>query len=172
MSAGGYACSDATDLSGQNLCQPFSGPVLSMHVNLTPRVGGIAIFGALAYRAAFAPIVIMQSYAAFLLGVSLLFFVGSKEDLEFSVSSRLRLLAVVVTSLIIIFCWMTGCNGSAFELWAGLADIGQRPFHTANDFDVINVVRLPRSACLAGTAPIGKPARLSASTYPLCRSSG
>lgn len=76
--------------------------VQAMHVRVTPRVGGIAIFGALACSALFAPIVVSQSYIAFLLGVSLLFVIGLKEDLGFPVSPRLRLLAVGAASLIVI----------------------------------------------------------------------
>lgn len=76
--------------------------VQAMHLRVTPRVGGIAIFGALACSALFAPIVIQQSYIAFLVATSLLFCVGLSEDLGFHISPRLRLLAVVATSLIVI----------------------------------------------------------------------
>lgn len=76
--------------------------VQAMHVRPTPRVGGIAIFGALACSAVFAPTFITDRYVAFLVGTSLLFFVGLSEDLGFHISPALRLIAVVVTSLIVI----------------------------------------------------------------------
>lgn len=76
--------------------------VQAMHARPTPRLGGIAIFGALACSAFLAPSVITQSYIYCLVGASLLFFVGLSEDLGFHVSPRLRLLTVVVTSLIVI----------------------------------------------------------------------
>jgi UDP-N-acetylmuramyl pentapeptide phosphotransferase/UDP-N-acetylglucosamine-1-phosphate transferase len=76
--------------------------VQAMHVRPTPRVGGIAIFGALACSAFLAPTFITQSYIYFLMGASLLFFVGLSEDLGFHISPRLRLLTVVATSMIVI----------------------------------------------------------------------
>ena len=76
--------------------------VQAAHMRLTPRVGGIAIFGALAFSAFFAPVVIEQSYMMFLVGASLVFVVGLREDLGFPVSPWLRLLAVGAASLIVI----------------------------------------------------------------------
>jgi len=76
--------------------------VQATHVRPTPRVGGIAIFGALACGAFFAPTVVTQSYLFFLMGVSLLFGVGLSEDLGFRISPRLRLLTVLATSLLVI----------------------------------------------------------------------
>jgi len=76
--------------------------VQAMHVGLIPRVGGIAIFGALSFTAFLAPVVVSQSYSMFLFATSLIFFVGLKEDLGFPVSPRLRLLAVAVASLIVM----------------------------------------------------------------------
>jgi UDP-N-acetylmuramyl pentapeptide phosphotransferase/UDP-N-acetylglucosamine-1-phosphate transferase len=76
--------------------------VQAMHLHLTPRVGGVAIFGALVCGAFFAPHVIRQSYIAFLAGTSLLFFVGLREDLGLRVSPRLRMIAILVTSLIVM----------------------------------------------------------------------
>ncbi len=76
--------------------------VQAMHVRATPRVGGIAIFGALACSSFIAPTVITQSYAFFLGGAALLFFVGLSEDLGFHIPPRLRMLAVLAASLIVI----------------------------------------------------------------------
>ena len=76
--------------------------VQAMHVRPTPRVGGIAIFGALACSALIAPTVITQNYTYVLLAASLLFFVGLSEDFGFHISPKLRLLSVVATSAIVI----------------------------------------------------------------------
>ncbi|MGJ8588277.1 MAG: MraY family glycosyltransferase [Yoonia sp.] len=76
--------------------------VQAMHDGLIPRVGGIAIFGALAFSVLFAPDITSQSYFQFLVATSLLFVVGLREDLGFHVSPRLRLVAVVATSLIVV----------------------------------------------------------------------
>jgi UDP-N-acetylmuramyl pentapeptide phosphotransferase/UDP-N-acetylglucosamine-1-phosphate transferase len=76
--------------------------VQAMHRRPTPRVGGIAIFGALACSIFFSPIIITQGYIYFLMGAALLFFVGISEDLGFHVSPRLRLLTVVIASMFVI----------------------------------------------------------------------
>ena len=76
--------------------------VQAMHLRPTPRVGGIAIFGALACSIFFSPIIITQGYIYFLMGAALLFFVGMSEDLGFHVSPRLRLLTVVIASVFVI----------------------------------------------------------------------
>jgi UDP-GlcNAc:undecaprenyl-phosphate GlcNAc-1-phosphate transferase len=76
--------------------------VQAMHLRLTPRVGGVAIFGASACSAFFAPEVIRQSYIALLVGTSLVFFVGLREDLGFHVLPRMRMLAIVASSLIVM----------------------------------------------------------------------
>ena len=76
--------------------------VQAMHIGLTPRVGGIGIFGALACSAVFAPDTITQNYITFLAATSLIFFVGLKEDLGFTVSPRVRLLAVTAASAITV----------------------------------------------------------------------
>ena len=76
--------------------------VQSMHVNLTPRVGGIAVFGALACTIILAPDSILGSYFKFIVATSVLFFVGLGEDLGFHISPRLRLLAAVVSSMLVI----------------------------------------------------------------------
>ena len=76
--------------------------VQSMHKNPTPRVGGIAIFGALACGAFFVPIPLSQGYIGFLIALSVLFGVVLKEDLGFVVSPRSRLLVLFVASLIVV----------------------------------------------------------------------
>lgn len=78
----------------------------SMHTQLTPRVGGIAIFGALGLSVILAPIVIWEAYAEFILATSLLFAVGLAEDLGFHMSPRRRMLAAIGASLLAI--WLLG----------------------------------------------------------------
>jgi UDP-N-acetylmuramyl pentapeptide phosphotransferase/UDP-N-acetylglucosamine-1-phosphate transferase len=80
--------------------------VQSMHSRPTPRVGGIAIFGALGLSVVFAPVPISGPYADFILATSLLFFVGLAEDLGFHMSPRRRMLAAVGASLLAI--WLLG----------------------------------------------------------------
>ncbi len=76
--------------------------VQAMHVGLTPRVGGAAIFGTLALSALLAPEQVLRTYIEFIVATSLIFAVGLKEDLGFHVSPRLRLLTVSIASLIAI----------------------------------------------------------------------
>ena len=83
-----------------------AGAVQSMHTRLTPRVGGIAIFGALGLSVIFAPVTISGSYANFILATSLLFVVGLAEDLGFHISPRMRLLSAMGASLLVI--WLLG----------------------------------------------------------------
>jgi UDP-GlcNAc:undecaprenyl-phosphate/decaprenyl-phosphate GlcNAc-1-phosphate transferase len=76
--------------------------VQSMHMRLTPRAGGIAIFAALGLSMVFAPVAVSESYTKFILATALLFFVGLLEDLGFDVSPRKRLLAAAGASLLVI----------------------------------------------------------------------
>ncbi|WP_322894708.1 MULTISPECIES: MraY family glycosyltransferase [unclassified Yoonia] len=69
----------------------------------TPRVGGVAVFGALVFSTFFAPADLSLNYALFLAAAALLFFVGLVEDLGFGVSPAKRLLAALLTSLLVIF---------------------------------------------------------------------
>ncbi|PWG16165.1 glycosyltransferase family 4 protein [Salibaculum griseiflavum] len=76
--------------------------VQSMHTRPTPRVGGIAIFGAFGLSVIFAPASISQSYALFSMSAALLFAAGLLEDLGFHVSPRNRLLAAAGASLLVV----------------------------------------------------------------------
>ena len=76
--------------------------VQAMHTGLTPRVGGVAIFGALALSVPFAPPTMVQNYAEIIFATTILFFVGLREDLGYPVSPRNRLLTVVGVSLLVI----------------------------------------------------------------------
>ena len=76
--------------------------VQSMHSKPTPRVGGIAVFSALACGTFFVPIPLSQGYIGFLLAMSVLFIVGLREDVGFGVSPRARLLVLVGASLLVV----------------------------------------------------------------------
>lgn len=80
--------------------------VQSMHTRLTPRVGGVGIFGALGLSVVFAPVSISGPYANFILATSVLFIVGLAEDLGFHMSPRRRILAAMGASLLAI--WLLG----------------------------------------------------------------
>lgn len=77
--------------------------VQSAHTRKTPRIGGVAIFGALFLSTTFAPVEITDPYFDFVFCTAILFSVGLLEDLGFSVPPRRRLLAAVVASLMVIF---------------------------------------------------------------------
>lgn len=76
--------------------------VQSMHIGLTPRVGGVAIFGALACSVLLAPEASVRNYVEIILGTSVVFFVGLREDLGYHVTPTMRLLTVVASSLLVI----------------------------------------------------------------------
>lgn len=80
--------------------------VQAAHSKPTPRVGGIAIFGSIAFSLAFAPSEIAWSYGLFIIAASFVFSVGLIEDLGFGVSPLKRLCAVCVASLLAI--WFLG----------------------------------------------------------------
>lgn len=80
--------------------------IQSTHTRVTPRLGGIAIFGALCLSVIFAPFSISGAYSDFILATSLIFIVGLSEDLGLHMSPRVRLLAAVGSSLLAI--WLLG----------------------------------------------------------------
>ena len=80
--------------------------VQASHSRSTPRVGGIAIFGAFGASVLCAPPEISWPYLMFFLASSILFCVGLIEDLGFGVSPLRRLAAVCLASLTVI--WLLG----------------------------------------------------------------
>ena len=87
-----------------------------MHTQLTPRVGGIAIFVAIGMSYFLAPMSISEPYLELILAASLLFFVGLAEDLGYHMSPRVRMLASLGASLLVIWslnAWLphTGIPG-------------------------------------------------------------
>lgn len=90
------------------------GDVQALHVRVTPRIGGVAIFAAAFLSLAFAPDVVSVSYGKFLAAASLLFFVGLAEDLGFGVRPIGRLLAAFAASLLVVLL---------LGVWLSRADI-------------------------------------------------
>lgn len=83
--------------------------VQAAHASITPRVGGVAIFGAIMFMSAFVPDIVASNYAKFLPAVGIIFFVGLCEDLGFRVSPWGRLTGAIVASLFFIIAsgvWM------------------------------------------------------------------
>lgn len=76
--------------------------VQASHTCLTPRVGGLAIYGALGVSVILSPAHISAPYAKFILATGILFFVGLLEDLGYGVSPKGRLLAAAFASLVAI----------------------------------------------------------------------
>jgi UDP-N-acetylmuramyl pentapeptide phosphotransferase/UDP-N-acetylglucosamine-1-phosphate transferase len=80
--------------------------VQSAHERLTPRVGGGAVFGALATMSAFMPETLAVGWSKFVPSVGVLFLIGLMEDLGYHVSPKGRLAAAGLASL--VFILMTG----------------------------------------------------------------
>lgn len=76
--------------------------VQAVHLNPTPRVGGIAVFAALALGSLFIPVDVSLTYTKFIIATGILFTVGLVEDLGFGVSPMKRLLAAFVASFLAI----------------------------------------------------------------------
>jgi UDP-N-acetylmuramyl pentapeptide phosphotransferase/UDP-N-acetylglucosamine-1-phosphate transferase len=88
--------------------------VQTTHKQPTPRVGGLAIFSALALSVILAPSEIAKPYGLFILAAAIVFIVGLAEDLGFGVSPLKRLCAVCLASLVAI--WLLG-------VWMPRADV-------------------------------------------------
>ena len=80
--------------------------VQASHSRPTPRVGGIAIFGAFGVSVLCAPAEVSWPYLMFFLASTILFVAGLIEDLGFGVAPRRRLAAVCLASLTVI--WLLG----------------------------------------------------------------
>ena len=98
--------------------------VQATHSGLTPRIGGVAIFGTLALGVLFAPTTMMQNYFEIIFATTILFLVGLREDLGYPVSPRNRLLTVVGVSLLVIVLigeWLPRMGvpyiDSALQIW-------------------------------------------------------
>lgn len=76
--------------------------VQAVHRKPTPRVGGLAIFGAMALGLLFLPQGAVGEHTVIIIAGGLLFMTGLIEDLGFSVSPAKRLLAATFSSLLVI----------------------------------------------------------------------
>ena len=72
------------------------------HVNPTPRIGGLAVFAALATTVLTAPGAISDPYRDVILASAFLFVVGLLEDIGHFVSPVIRLIAAATASLLVI----------------------------------------------------------------------
>ena len=77
--------------------------VQAAHGRPTPRIGGVAIFGAVGASYFFVPVSAADAYGRFVLASSILFVAGLMEDLGFGISPRNRLLAAAIASLTVVF---------------------------------------------------------------------
>lgn len=78
------------------------GAVQSAHVNPTPRVGGVAIGGALLVSLFFAPTSMLDNYAPFVLSLTPVFLAGLADDLGYEVPPWSRLLAAALSSIVAV----------------------------------------------------------------------
>ena len=81
--------------------------VQSMHTRPTPRVGGVAIFGALGTCLIFMSVPLSSVCGKLFVATSFLFVVGLLEDLGFGMSPRKRLLAAIASSIAMMFLFGT-----------------------------------------------------------------
>ncbi len=88
--------------------------VQAMHIKLTPRLGGLAIFTALLAGLPLTPPTITDRYTLFIMSASFLFAVGLAEDLGLGVSPRKRLIAAAISSVLVM---------SLLDVWLPRADV-------------------------------------------------
>lgn len=94
--------------------------VQAMHTRKTSRLGGVAIFMALALTVWWAPLEVSSSYSKFFVATTLLFIVGLCEDLGFHVSPRNRLLSAMAASTLVIIlldAWLPRLGISSVDAW-------------------------------------------------------
>jgi UDP-N-acetylmuramyl pentapeptide phosphotransferase/UDP-N-acetylglucosamine-1-phosphate transferase len=78
------------------------GAVQTSHERPTPRIGGLAIFAGLLISLSFAPLAISDLYQKLLIGTGLVFIVALAEDLGVNISARVRLIAVLIASSLVM----------------------------------------------------------------------
>lgn len=78
------------------------GVVQAMHTRRTPRLGGVAIFGASSLAFLFAPEYLRRDLVLFNLAAGILFAAGLAEDLGIRISPRARLLASLLASVTVV----------------------------------------------------------------------
>ena len=80
--------------------------VQAMHLVQTPRLGGIAIFGTLCLSVVLVSVSLSWVNVNLIIATSLIFFIGIAEDIGIRMSPAKRMLAVVCSSLLVI--WSSG----------------------------------------------------------------
>lgn len=88
--------------------------IQAVHVNPTPRVGGVAIFLSLVAGALLSFGDATPTFAQFFVATSVLFVAGLLEDIGFAVSPRRRLLAATLASLIVVSMLGVSLHGLDF----------------------------------------------------------
>lgn len=122
--------------------------VQAMHIRSTPRIGGLSIFISLAATLPFAPVAISEPYRDFIIATGVLFIVGLAEDLGLGVRPRWRLLAAVVSSLLVVLflgVWMPRAGIPGFDAlmafwWIGIPITLLVTVGIANGFNLIDGV--------------------------------
>ena len=122
--------------------------VQAMHIRSTPRIAGLGIFISLAATLPFAPVAISEPYRDFIIATGVLFIVGLAEDLGLGVRPRWRLLAAVVSSLLVVLflgVWMPRAGIPGFDAlmafwWIGIPITLLVTVGIANGFNLIDGV--------------------------------
>ena len=101
--------------------------VQAAHSRATPRVAGLAVFGALVFSILFVPEPYANRYALFLSATSVLFLVGLLEDLGFEIQPKVRLLAAIASSLMVILfldIWLVRSGMAWFDPYMAYWPVG------------------------------------------------
>jgi len=90
------------------------GAVQSAHGNPTPRIGGVAIGGALVVSLFFAPTSMLDNYGPFVISLTPVFLAGLADDLGYHVPPWSRLMAAALSSILAI---------ALLQMWIPRVDI-------------------------------------------------
>lgn len=138
--------------------------VQAMHIRPTPRIGGLGLFISLAATVPFAPVAISEPYRDFIIATGVLFFVGLAEDFGLGVRPRWRLLAAVVSSLLVVLLlgvWMPragipGLDALMALWWIGIPITLLVTVGIANGFNLIDGVNgLAALTAITAAAALG-----------------
>lgn len=161
-------CSPTRGATDNHLCA-----VQTAHIQSTPRFGGLAIFIALTGTIAFAPTGITEPYRDFIMAACVLFFAGLAEDFGLGVSPSRRLVAAVVSSLMVVVLlgvWMPRIGIPGFDAlmdfwWIGIPITLLVTVGIANGFNLIDGMN-GLAALTAITAAASQAMIADAADYP------
>ena len=148
--------------------------VQAAHSRATPRVAGLAVFGALVFSILFVPEPYANRYALFLSATSVLFLVGLLEDLGFEIQPKVRLLAAIASSLMVILfldIWLVRSGMAWFDPYMAYWPVGVAltvfvTVGVANGFNLIDGVNglaaVAAMACAVALALIANQAGYTA----------